>query len=121
MRLAIVGSRDYPDLNSVRMYVDTVYSLEPDTIIISGGATGVDIVAIDQALIHGMKTEVYIADWNIYGKSAGFIHNHTIIEKADKIMAFWDGKSHMTRHIIEHSRIRDKPIDVITYVKKEVQ
>ena len=53
MKIAIVGSRDYQHLDRVRIYVE---SLSPDTIIVSGGARGVDKTAEITAKRCGLKT-----------------------------------------------------------------
>jgi len=46
MKVAIVGTRTYPDLEQVRKYVR---DLSPDDIIVSGGAKGVDETAEGEA------------------------------------------------------------------------
>lgn len=97
MRIAIVGSRNYSNPNDVREFVR---SLEPNTIVISGGAPGVDTVAIDEAKLIGLRTEVYPADWRTLGKSAGFIRNRQLVELCDRLVAFWDGESRGTKHSI---------------------
>jgi hypothetical protein len=110
VRIAIVGSRDYPDMRQV---VRHVCSLPEDTVIVSGGARGVDTVAVETAKLIGLKTCVYPADWDRYGKKAGFVRNHTIVENADRIFAFWDGKSRGTSHTIWLARQEGKTIHVI--------
>ncbi len=37
--------------------------------------------------------EQFIADWNKYGKSAGFRRNIDIVDNSDCVIAFWDGNS----------------------------
>lgn len=55
MKIAIVGSRDYHDLAAVWRYVE---SLPEDTVIVSGGARGVDAAAEMAAKSRGMETEI---------------------------------------------------------------
>lgn len=98
IRLAIVGSRNFPHLDAVRA---VIASLKPVFIIISGGAKGVDSVAIDEARKCGFKTEVYPADWNKHGKAAGPIRNSLLIDKCDGVLAFWDGESRGTKDTID--------------------
>lgn len=62
--------------------------------IISGGAKGVDSVALDWALINWVPFEEYKADWKTYGKKAGFIRNKQMLDegKPDLVVAFPGGK-----------------------------
>src|SRR5262245_11253362 len=105
MRVAVVGSRDYPDLEAVRAYVR---AQPADTVIISGGARGVDQVAVDTARRLQLAYEVYPADWTRYGKRAGFLRNITIVDNADAVVAFWDGVSRGTKHTIDYANERRK-------------
>lgn len=100
-RIAIVGSRNYPHLDSVRGYVNR---LPLDSIVISGGAQGVDRIAANAASARGMKTIVHEPEWNKYGKSAGMIRNSAIIDDCEKLVAFWDGESRGTADSIEKAK-----------------
>lgn len=101
MRIAIVGSRGYADLDAVRRFVAW---LPKGTTIVSGGARGVDALAVSEALLRGLKTEVHKPDWKTYGPRAGFVRNRLIIQKADVVVAFWDGKSGGTADSIALAR-----------------
>lgn len=109
MRIAIVGSRGYKDLASVESYVA---ALPPDSVIISGGALGVDGVAESAARRRGLRTVVFPADWDNYGKSAGFKRNVTIVTEAEKIVCFWDGRSAGARNDIDLAIEQGKPLEV---------
>jgi predicted Rossmann-fold nucleotide-binding protein len=54
-RVAIVGSRDYPDLEQVRWFVRKLAEKYPDALVVSGGARGVDRVAESEAHTQGLK------------------------------------------------------------------
>jgi hypothetical protein len=99
-------------LDAVREYV---LALPTDTIIISGGARGVDTVATMTACFRNLKFEIFYPDWKRYGKSAGFIRNEQIVKAADKVVAFWDGKSKGTAHSIKLAKQYGKPIEIIEY------
>ena len=86
----------------VREYVR---ALPKGTWIISGGAPGVDEVAVTAAKLAGMpKPHVFEANWKRHGKQAGHIRNDQIIaflvENGGGLTAFWDGKSSGTSSII---------------------
>jgi len=111
MRIAIVGSRNYGDLEEVRRYVA---SLPVDTIVVSGGARGVDKTAEQTAKTCGLETKIFPAEWDKYGKSAGFRRNTVMVLAADRIVAFWDGKSAGTKHTIDMAIKYRKPLIVTT-------
>jgi hypothetical protein len=111
VRVAIVGSRDYPHRARVKQYV---VLLPSDTIVVSGGARGPDTWAVEAATARGMYPLVYRADWENLGRRAGFMRNQQIVETADRIVAFWDGESKGTKHTIDLARKAGKSVEVIT-------
>jgi hypothetical protein len=98
MRMAIVGSRNWKDQGAIRKFLA---DLPSDTIIISGGAAGVDTMAEHFATERGLATEILKPDWNKNGKSAGILRNYDIVAKSEYVVAFWDGKSNGTKHTID--------------------
>lgn len=110
-RIAIVGSRNFKYYSKVAAYFRD--NIEFGDVIISGGAAGIDTTAANIAQAAFMKTEIYLADWERYGKSAGAIRNQIIVNMADKIVAFWDGKSKGTKITIDMARRAGKPCEVI--------
>jgi hypothetical protein len=109
-RIAVVGSRDYPDLHRVGMFVWS--QREAKTVIISGGARGVDQAAVAQAKKDGIPYEEYPADWKAHGKAAGMIRNGELVEKADVVVAFWDEASRGTKNTIERAKAAGKLLGV---------
>lgn len=109
-RIAIVGSRNFPDLDRVRAFV---HELPEDAIVISGGASGVDTCAVGCAHVRGLLTEVYRADWRRLGRRAGFVRNEEIVKRCDRVVAFWDGVSRGTAHTIGLAAKYGKPCEVI--------
>lgn len=108
MNIAIVGSRpenmgsltenDKKVRKAVFAYVAT---LPKDTVIVSGGASGVDSWAEQAARHYGLpKPIIHKPQWKIYGKSAGMVRNRLIVRDADCLVAFWNGFSSGTRHSI---------------------
>lgn len=108
--VAIVGSRDFPDLAVVRRYVSR---LPIGTTVVSGGARGVDSMAETTARECGLKVISYKADWKGKGKGAGFERNQDIIGTATRVVAFWDGKSCGTQHSIGLAKRWGKPVEIV--------
>lgn len=109
--VAVVGSRDYANLDKVREFVE---GLPPETVVISGGALGVDWVAAETARRRGLRLDIFRADWPKHGRAAGPIRNSLIVKAADRIVAFWNGKSRGTMDVLEKARAAGKPIEEIS-------
>lgn len=110
MRVAIVGSRDWPDLEQVRKYVR---GLQPDDIVVSGGAVGVDETAEREARRLNIARLIFPAQWRRHGKPAGYIRNKKIVDAADRVVAFHYRKSDGTQHTIDLAKEAEKPLEVI--------
>lgn len=106
MKTAIIGSRGLT-VKNLEKY------LPPETTeIISGGARGIDACAREYAISHSIKLTEFLPEYEKYGKSAPLKRNISIIENADIVLAFWDGKSNGTRFVIEKCREFGKEIRV---------
>lgn len=112
MKIAIVGSRNFNNYSFLADALNLFYI--PDEII-SGGAKGADTLADNYAENNGIKFTVFKADWNKYGKSAGFIRNRSIVNAADMIIAFWDGKSRGTKDTIDKAATLKKPTFIVYF------
>jgi predicted Rossmann-fold nucleotide-binding protein len=86
--------------------------LKKENIIVSGGARGVDSTAEKAAKENGLEVISFLPDWDKNGKSAGFLRNIQIIEEADSVVAFWDGVSLGTLHLITEATKRNKPVRI---------
>lgn len=75
---------------------------ENTTEIVSGGAKGVDASAREYALSHGIKLTEFLPEYTRFGRSAPLKRNISIIEYADIVLAFWDGKSRWTKFVIDN-------------------
>lgn len=111
MKVAIVGSRDYPALHLVTAYVASLKKYDPTITVVSGNARGVDREAQQTALVQGMRVLIIPADWS-QGKDAGFARNEEIIQESDVVVCFWDKESKGTQHDIKLARIHDKRLRV---------
>jgi hypothetical protein len=110
VRLAIVGSRGFAELDRVRDYVA---KLHPKCTVISGGARGVDTVAELAARARGLAVEVFHADWEGAGRRAGLLRNRRIVESCEELVAFWDGRSPGTRNSLDWARQLRRPVEVV--------
>ena len=113
MKVAIVGTRTYPDLEQVREYVR---KLSPEDIIVSGGAKGVDETAEDEARKLGMEVISVPPEWDKYGRRAGLVRNDMIVAIADCVVAFWDGVSRGTNYTIDSAKKQNMIVQVFNVV-----
>lgn len=111
MKVAVVGSRDFNDID---LMVDTLGQYEI-TEIISGGARGADSLAEDFADAAGIKKTIFPANWAKYGKAAGYFRNTKIIRNCDVCIAFWDGKSRGTKSSIDLCKQFGKECRVVRF------
>lgn len=106
MKVAVVGSRNITE-------IDLKFYLPDDTTeIISGGAKGVDTVALEYAKKYAIKLTLFFPDYKRFGRSAPLKRNLQIIVYADIVIAFWDGKSRGTKFIIENCEKTQKECQV---------
>lgn len=106
MRVAVIGSRGLCVENLEE------YLPKDTTEIVSGGARGVDASAREYALRHGLKLTEYLPEYSRYKRAAPLKRNITIIENADLVLAFWDGKSKGTKYVIDNCKKRNIPVEV---------
>ena len=107
MRIAIIGSRG--------LTVDNIgeYIPKEATEIVSGGARGIDRCAREYAMKHGLILTELLPDYKKYKKGAPLKRNLQIIDRADMVIAFWDGRSRGTGFVIDNCRKRNKEIKVL--------
>ncbi len=111
MRVIIAGSRDLID--PYRGIEHAVFqSGFTITEIVSGGARGVDTSAEEYAQAEGIPIIVIKADWDKYGKSAGYKRNVEMANISDALIAVWDGESKGTKHMIDIAKSRDLKVFV---------
>lgn len=87
MKVAIIGSRELRVENLGK------YLPNETTEIVSGGARGIDSCAREYANNKGLKLTEFLPEYDKYGRVAPLKRNDLIINYADIVFAFWDGKS----------------------------
>ena len=120
LSLIIAGTRTFNDYRFFRdrcnhllknyLKFDTgKYRYNPQIEIISGCAKGPDSMAIDYAIYNFIKYKEFKPDWDKYDKRAGVLRNiemkdYAIRNGKGALLAFFDGKSKGTSHMIEVSK-----------------
>ena len=117
-KIIIAGGRDFMDYNLLKEKTNKILQEKKVThkiVIISGCARGADTLGLRYASENAFDVEEYPADWDKYGKKAGYMRNVEMAENANALIAFWDGKSKGTKHMIDIATERNLPIRVIRY------
>ena len=106
MKVAVIGSRSItaPDLG---MYISD------EDEIVSGGAVGIDTCAAEYAKKKGLKLTEFLPEYECYGHAAPIVRNKQIVDYADKVFAFWDGKSKGTLSVIKYAEKTGRPCEII--------
>ena len=112
LNILIAGGRDYDDNIRMKAFVNhCIKDMHYDTItIISGMAKGADTLGVRLAEEMHYQLKKFPAQWRKYGKMAGFVRNRQMLNYLDNeqdecmVLAFWDGKSPGTKHMIETAR-----------------
>ena len=123
INIAVVGSRTYKDYKEFKgllsqkllLICDKDENYSNKVRIISGGAPGVDSMAERFAKEYNIPTTVYKADWETFGRSAGYIRNNDIMHTSEVCIAFWDGESKGTLHTIGLFRKFEKDVHIINF------
>lgn len=114
MMVLVTGSRSWARLDSVEGKLDALLADHDDLVLIVGDARGADACAHMWGAGR-VPTLVGIPAWNRRGKRAGIERNLVMLDlKPDLVLAFWDGESSGTKHVIDEARRRGIPVEVTT-------
>ncbi|MCP4520996.1 MAG: DUF2493 domain-containing protein [Cytophagales bacterium] len=126
MKIIIAGSRDFNTEHHYRLLNSVLSRVLRDkdltTIeIVSGTARGADKFGERYANENNIAIAEFPADWNKHGKSAGYIRNSEMADYGSHLIAFWDGKSRGTKHMIDLATKKNlKVIEVIYDYYKDI-
>jgi len=125
MKLIIAGGRDFADderSDNPTYYYDLLCQAMIDsngatkaTEIVCGKARGADSLGERWAREKGIALKEFPANWDLNGKKAGILRNIEMGDYADCLIAFWDGKSRGTAHMIQYMRAIGKHVYVVRY------
>jgi len=114
-KIIVAGGRHFNDWDLCSTKLDRILKDQKSIEIVSGGAKGADELGELYAKTRNYKLKVFPADWDKFGKSAGYRRNKEMAEYADALVAFWDGNSVGTKMMIELAKKNNIGVRVITY------
>lgn len=141
MKIIIAGSRDFgkctcgrltgaltfhkPDCG-FRSHQDLLYaamdkirelrlSHDDEVEVVSGTARGADTMGELWAVERDLTVHTFPANWDKFGKSAGYRRNEEMAVFADAAVVFWDGASRGSEHMINLARKHGLIVKVIRF------
>ena len=114
MKIIIAGSRNFNDYNLLKTSCDNLLTKFTNIEIVSGTARGADKLGERYAREKGYDIKEFPANWSL-GKSAGYIRNDEMAQYSDMLIAFWDGTSKGTKHMIDLANKRGIKVEIVNY------
>lgn len=121
-KVIIAGGRDFENyeymvekLDELFYYSNKFKTEWRDIKIISGMAKGADTLAIRYADECKLTKILFPANWKLHPRVAGFLRNEDMLSIATHLIAFWDGKSSGTKHMIDIAQKKGIPVWVFNY------
>jgi hypothetical protein len=115
MKIIIAGGRDYNNYEELCKICNYLLVNKKFIEIVSGAAKGADALGEKYAEEKGYPITKFPADWQTHGKSAGYLRNQEMAKYADALIAFWDGKSKGTNHMIDLAKEEGLTVRVHNY------
>lgn len=120
IKVIIAGTRDFNDYAFLKRNLDYfLQGINPNNEeieIVSGNARGADKLGERYAKEHNLPVKLFPANWDKYGKRAGYLRNQEMANYSDMLIAFWDEKSKGTKHMIDIAKKQGLTVIVVGYV-----
>ncbi|MCI2230298.1 DUF2493 domain-containing protein [Polaribacter sp. MSW13] len=118
MKLIIAGSRNFTNYQKLKTVCNQFLQNQTDIEIVSGAHyKGADKLGEQYAKEKEYPVTKFPANWNRYGKAAGPKRNLQMVNYADALIAFWDGKSRGTLNTIKLAKQKGLTIKIIHFNK----
>lgn len=121
MNIIIAGSRTFCTEAHYSLLIEkmddllrNVINVEPINIV-SGAARGADQLGERYANARNFPVIRMPAQWDLYGKSAGYRRNADMAHIATHCVCFWDGRSRGTKHMIDIATTKGLPTRVVLF------
>lgn len=119
MKTIIAGSREATpeDVWSALLSCEWRHEI---TGVLCGMAKGADLHGKAWADANKIPVSRWPANWNAYGSAAGPIRNQQMVDRADALIAAWDGVSKGTADVIAKAKSKGLRVHVFNYATGEV-
>ena len=114
-KVIIAGGRDFNDYDLLKKKVSKILSNKSEIEIVSGTANGADKLGERYANEFNLNLKQFPANWDKFGKRAGYLRNKDMAIYANACICFWDGQSKGTEHMINLAKSQGIPLRIIKY------
>lgn len=117
-KVIVAGSRNFANYELMKEKLSKILfaKYSPQQIeIVSGTARGADELGERFAEEFGCSVQRFSANWNLYGKSAGYRRNANMAKYADALVLFWDGVSKGSGHMLDLAKKHRLQIRVVYF------
>lgn len=128
LRVIIAGSREFDDFPMLMNKCTDILSVIANTNdglnkvrIVSGTARGADKLGEQYAKLLDYEISRFPADWDGLGRRAGYVRNAEMAKFAVEdgnygvLIAFWDGKSKGTKHMIDLANKHGLEVHIVNF------
>lgn len=116
MKVVVAGGRKF---SNYRLLNETLNNLQQELSgeieVVCGMATGADSLGFAWAKKNNKTIHEMPANWDKYGKSAGYIRNTEMADFSDIVILFWDRKSKGTKHMRDIALEKGLSIKIVYY------
>lgn len=123
-KLIIAGGRDFHNAELLHNAINELGKtgqLDPQAELVCGMASGADMLGYHFFKECGNTIHEHYAQWDKRGRSAGYMRNEEMSKVGDALLAFWNGKSRGTKHMIETMEKLGKPVFIVSYESKSTR
>lgn len=119
-KVIVAGGRDFENYEYMMEKLDELF-LKSSIFknqkikIISGMAKGTDTLAVRYADERKLTKIMFPANWKEHPRMAGILRNEDMLTIATHLVAFWNGISSGTKHMIEIASKKGIPIWIFYY------
>ena len=114
-KLIIAGSRTFNNYALLKEKTNMLLNGRKPDAIVCGEAKGADLLGRRYAEENNIPIDSYPALWATQGKQAGYIRNERMAENANALLAFWDGESAGTKHMIETAKRKGLQVRIVHF------
>lgn len=116
IRVVVAGTRTFTDRDLLFSTLDKHFGkCLSRVVVVSGAAAGADSLGEAWAAERGVRCERYPADWDRYGKRAGYLRNSQMADVAGYAIVFWDGKSKGSENMVNIAISKGLWVKVVKY------
>jgi hypothetical protein len=117
MKIVVAGSRNFDDYQRLKSVLnELIGDTQKENIeIVSGTANGADKLGEKYASETGLKVVRFPANWDLYGRRAGYLRNVEMAKYGTHCVCFWDGVSKGTSHMINIAKNEGLELKIVMY------